>query len=287
MDQQLPAAAELDWQAIAERIVFIGGLHRSGTTPVARWLTAHPDVSGLRDTGVPEDEGQHLQSIYPPARDHGGPGLFAFQPTARLTEDSPLVQPGVAEELIAAWAPYWDVSKPVLIEKSPPNLIRMRFLRALFPRAKFIVVMRHPLAVAVATSKWTPTSMDSLLHHWVVAHRHLLHDAERAGSVALVRYEDLMAHPQDQMDRLFAFLALTPHRQDWPVRERLNEAYFERFTASRWPWRRRQFASLVERHEEAVAPYGYSISAPTELRSPAPEVQTLLLPAPHGPAVDA
>ena len=45
--------------------VFVGGLHRSGTSLLARSLEAHPSVSGFRDTGVPEDEGQHLQSVYP------------------------------------------------------------------------------------------------------------------------------------------------------------------------------------------------------------------------------
>ena len=102
---------------IEERIVFIGGLHRSGTTPLARWLAAHPAVSGLSGTGVYEDEGQHLQSVYPIAGAHGGPGRFALDPAARLTEDSPLVTPDAARRLIDAWSPYWDTSRRVLLEK--------------------------------------------------------------------------------------------------------------------------------------------------------------------------
>ena len=58
-------------------LVFVGGLHRSGTTPLARALSAHPDISGFSNTGVPEDEGQHLQDVYPPAYVLGGPGRFA------------------------------------------------------------------------------------------------------------------------------------------------------------------------------------------------------------------
>ena len=72
-------------------LVFVGGLHRSGTSLLHRCLAEHPDASGFRGTGVPEDEGQHLQSVYRPARAHGGPGRFGFDPGAHLTEESPLV----------------------------------------------------------------------------------------------------------------------------------------------------------------------------------------------------
>ena len=33
------------------------------------------------------------------------------------------------------------------MEKSPPDLIRMRFLAAVFPPASFVVIARHPLSV--------------------------------------------------------------------------------------------------------------------------------------------
>jgi hypothetical protein len=251
-----------------QRIVFLGGLHRSGTTPLARWLAQHPQVSGLAGTQVPEDEGQHLQHVYAPANVHGGPGRFAFDRSARLTESSPLVDAGTAAELLAAWSPFWDMSKDVLIEKSPPNLIRMRFLRALFPDAAFIMIVRHPIAVAMATRRWSGTSVASLVEHWAVAHQHLIDDAQHVGNVVLVRYEDLMRWPSATVSALFAFLNIEPYKSDWPVNTELNRRYFDEFDAisgtvsARFRVRRaRRFQSDVER-------FGYSIFEPRRLDAP-------------------
>jgi len=73
------------------KLVFLAGLHRSGTTLLARLLTAHPQISGFSGTDAPADEGQHLQSVYPSDHEYGRPGRFGFSPEMHLTESSPLV----------------------------------------------------------------------------------------------------------------------------------------------------------------------------------------------------
>src|SRR5918992_4047803 len=108
--------------AESHRFVFIGGLHRSGTFPLFRCLREHPLLSGFNDTGASEEEGQHLQSVYAPAIAYGGPGRFGFHPGAHLTEASDLVTADNKLRLFEEWKAYWDLSKPVLLEKSPPNL---------------------------------------------------------------------------------------------------------------------------------------------------------------------
>src|SRR5207253_5284104 len=96
------SAAAYDWPPMeGHRFVFLAGLHRSGTTLLARLLAAHPQVSGFSGTGAPADEGQHLQTVYPAAKVWGGPGRFGFAPEAHFTEEQASEEK--ARQLFAEW----------------------------------------------------------------------------------------------------------------------------------------------------------------------------------------
>jgi hypothetical protein len=240
-----------------QRLVFVGGLHRSGTSLLTRCLAQHPLVSGFEGTGVPEDEGQHLQTVYRPAKDFGGPGRFALDPDARLTEDSPLVTDESRRRLMEEWGRWWDTTKPVLVEKSPPNLVRGRFLQALFPGARLVMVQRHPLAVAYATQKWSRTSLRSLLRHWLAAQEAFEDDRPRLEHVHLVRFEDFVAEPAVTLEAVYGFLGLEPVPPGVEIRPDANDAYL-----ARWREEPRLRRSLLARaFERRVQRFGYSLRA--------------------------
>lgn len=238
-------------EPIAPRFVFIGGLHRSGTSLLTRLIGAHPSVSAFKDTGVPEDEGQHLQSVYPAALAYGGPGRFALSPQAHLTEASSLNTSEAGRKLFEQWSGYWDLSKPVLLEKSPPNLIRMRFLQALFPNSHFLMIVRHPLAVAYATQKWSPDPLRKLVRNWERAHELVKADAPYIQNLRIVRYEDLVERPKATLEEVFGFLELPLIPAAVPIHTDLNSRYLERWRRDRsqlthwldsmivaWRWKR-------------------------------------------------
>lgn len=221
---------------------------------LARCLAEHPLVSGFENTGVPADEGQHLQNVYPPAKEFGGPGRFAFAAGAHLTEDSPLVSEESRRRLLEEWGRHWDVSRPLLVEKSPPNLVRGRFLQGLFPDSALVMVLRHPVAVAYATQKWSRTSTRSLLRHWLAAHEVFAADRSRLRDLLVVRFEHLVADPAGTLGRVYRFLGLDPVATAQDLRPDANERYL-----ARWRESRLERPLLTRLYEKRVNAFGYSL----------------------------
>jgi hypothetical protein len=265
-----------------ERLVFVGGLHRSGTTPLARALAAHPEISGLTGTGVPEDEGQHLQDVYPRLRSLGGMGRFARHPNAHLTEDSDLVSPENATRLVAALAPYWDLDRRLLLEKSPANLVMGRFLQALFPGSALVVVVRNPVVSALALTKWNPvvarngrrrTTLVGRVENWARAHATLRDDLPHLRRVHVLRYEDLVAGPDQELAAVATLLGLSAPIAGDSIRPGRSDAYADRWQAMATgdPLRRRIRRRIVARYADDMLAYGYdpeTLAADPEWRPP-------------------
>lgn len=244
------------------RFVFLAGLHRSGTTLLARLLAAHPEVSGFSGTNVPADEGQHLQTVYPAANVWGGPGRFGFAPEAHFTEAE--ANETKARRLVEEWSPHWDLARPVLIEKSPPNLLKTRFLQALFPGSAFVVIVRHPIPVSIPTARWRGTRRyDRMFAHWVRCHEIFEEDREHLERVHILTYEELVRDPAGVLRGLFEFLVLDPIAPSEPVEGGANEKYFGQWEEMKRGLGMRAYLDLVSlRYERHVRQWGYSLLRP-------------------------
>lgn len=253
--------AEAERSIASERLLFVGGLHKSGTSILHRCVADHSRISGFSETGVVRDEGQHLQSIFPPARKWGGMGRFGFQSASHLTERSTLVDQASADQLLREWSRYWDLEKEVLVEKSPPTLIRARFLQALFPRARFVVILRHPIAVSYSTARWVEMPLHQLVGHWVRCHRIFEEDRRDIRRLKVVRYEDFAAEPQRILDSVYRFAGLEPERLTREVKRRTNRKYLRRWTRLKLLPRSATYRKrIVQRYEDAVTSFGYGYS---------------------------
>ena len=222
--------------------LLIGGPHRGGTTLIWRLLAQHPACSGFAETHTDTDfaEGSFLQTVLPTfgvgteltmggrgARSAGidgqksggsgstnlGLGRYAFAPSSHMTEHHMLNTNASSLKLLSEWGYHWNLSKPILLEKTPTNMMTSRLLQALLtPRATtFLFITRHPIAVSLAHKRWAccgRMTISSLLLHWVVSHRVLASDLPRLRDSRVLRYEDLVRRPASCMRKLFRWLHL-------------------------------------------------------------------------------
>lgn len=246
------------------KFVFICGLHKSGTSLLHRILRQHPSISGFSNTGVPKDEGQHLQTVYSTALPHGGPGWFGYSKRAYLDETSPLVNEKNRKKLFSQWSKYWDLSKPALIEKSPINLIRTRFLQAMFPNSFFIVLLRHPIAVSYATRKWWRWfifTLRSLIKHWLICYEAFERDKEHLKNCYVLKYEHFVKNPQFYLNEIYNFIEVGKYNNKVKIRPDVNQKYFQRWLKDRnIILFKRNYKKAISEFEARVNKFGYSLT---------------------------
>jgi hypothetical protein len=243
--------------------LFIGGIHRSGTSLLHEILRSHPRVSGFHRTKVPQDEGQHLQSVFQPAKAFGGPGRFGFDERSFMDEHHSLTTAENAKILFNQWSRHWDLQRDYLVEKSPPNLVRTRFLQAMFPRSAFIIVLRQPIAVAYATEKMSRTSIASLIEHTLLCYERFLSDLPRLNRCFVLRYEEFVRNPQAVFDEICRFIDIEPVRIQQKVHANVNDSYFKKWEKDK----ARLLTSLPATHEERANRIGYSLHRTKDLLS--------------------
>lgn len=220
-------------------LVLVGGLHRSGTSFFARTIESAPGATGLRDTGRPQDEGQFVQDVFDNTPS-GSVGRFAFHPASHLTEAA--AEPDHGRRLLDAWSSYWDTGARLFVEKSPPNMLRTRYYDAVFPKAKQLMIVRSPIAVAMASQKWTYASVFGAVEHSLTAYEIMLRDLLRIeADWAVVRYESFVRDPVGVLAAATAAVGLDIGTVPAPeVRDGVNQEYADEFAGHRNPPMRRR-----------------------------------------------
>ena len=175
---------------LPRRVLFVGGLQRSGTSTLAALLDELPGVGGLhfdiRNATHMESapwkrlidvhtgrwmkfayfkevistggaEGKLLQDVFPYRyavwdAKLASPYSLLAQPSAL----SPLLNDASRGRLWAQWRRFWTSPAHTLVDKSPENILMAPFLQAMFGRERtsFVFVMRHPLCWALVAAKW-------------------------------------------------------------------------------------------------------------------------------------
>ncbi len=184
-----------------EKPIFVVGCCNSGTTILWRALKKHNELDG------PETEGQDLQELPLCMRHFLGKKTFrmfahpTFKYSYHLKEND--FEKSVAQRLADLYAEHLEPGKR-LIEKSPANLLRTRFLQSVFPDATFVIIVRNGIAVSegIVRKRWydperphmagLKTTIEEASLQWHHANRIILQDKIYLKRYIMVKYEDLV-----------------------------------------------------------------------------------------------
>lgn len=95
------------------------------------------------------------------------------------------------------WRQYWDLSRPVLLEKSPPHLCRYADLDACFSPSHYLLLLRDPLAICEALYRRNGLPYAQGAARWLDWLRLHLECREHLRNTLVVYYEDMTDAPNE------------------------------------------------------------------------------------------
>ncbi len=189
-----------------QRLVFVIGLPRSGTTLLERMLAAHPQIAGVGEQSFA------VEAMRLALQASGGtpatltPAVIAHASGRHLAR--------LADRLRRLGL---DEAAARIIDKMPDNYLLAGWLRLAFPRASIIHCLRDPRDVAIscwftqfAEVPWAH-SLDHIAGR-IEQHRILMRHWRRLPHMDLIelRYEDLITTPEPTLRRVLASIGM-----DW------------------------------------------------------------------------
>ncbi len=188
---------------------------------------------------------------------------------------------GLAPQQVARWKSAlvefvrqltWRAGGKRVVLKSPPHTARVRLLVDMFPDARFVHIVRHPLRVFPSTiwlwkSLWRAHGLASgceaeleerVFRDLVCMYRAFWGQMAcvAPGNLCELRYEDLVRDPPAEMKRVYKQLRLRGFDEICPK----IKQYFERtrdYQANRFTLDTPAIARILDRWREFIEVYGY------------------------------
>lgn len=182
--------------------VFLVGCYNSGTTLLHDLLARHPDIAAM------PGEGQFFTDQMPIPKRLGFARNWVQAPDVfRLTADD--ATDIDVSRLKRQWGARFNApDRAVLLEKSPTNAARTRWLEQHFTNAHFIGIVRNGYAVAEGIHRKAGEPLEAAARQWSVSNEMMLEDFDHLARRRIVSYEQLVSHPTSVLGELFGFLGL-------------------------------------------------------------------------------
>lgn len=175
------------------------------------------------------------------------------------------------EEIKSVWESYWDLSKPFLIEKSPPHLIRARDILKHFSPVSFLIMVRNPYAHIeglLRRNKFDPSGAAEF------SIRCLKQQAENAKTLEnslCLTYEELATDPKTASIKIQEFLpglGMLGHDQKFFIhsidgRQARGIVNFNQKKINNLRYSElKQINEVLSQHREILSHWGYDLYQP-------------------------
>ena len=104
------------------------------------------------------------------------------------------------------WNKYWEKSKDIFLEKSPPNICRAVQIEKEFPNAKFICLVRNPYAQIEGEMRRYGTSAKKAAELSIQYLKYQKKNLEKLKDSFIIRYEELVNDTTNTKKNIISFL---------------------------------------------------------------------------------
>lgn len=200
-----------------EKVLFVVGSPRSGSTMLARMISSHSLVYGRPEPHLltPLAHLGYFANVDKAPYDH----VLAAESTKEFVADLP----GGEQDYVDACRAYTDTlylrmlatkpNKRYFLDKTPAYALVLDFIARIYPNAKYVVLTRHPLAVFSSFAESFFDSDYQVAHDYnPITERYVPAIAkflrEKKAPIHHVVYEQLVADPDTVMRGVFEFLGV-------------------------------------------------------------------------------
>lgn len=191
-----------------EKWLFIVGCYNSGTSLLKTLLARHPQIGSMRW------EGQFCTNQFTVPKYVGLPRLWALEPEKFFLDETSQTDIDV-NRLKRQWGTWInEIKRPVLMEKTPTNVARLRWLQANFENAHFLGIIRNGYAVAEGIRRKVDHPLKLGALQWQRSNKMMLEGFETLNNALLIKYEDLTDSPDKILSNIMSFLELPKEKME-------------------------------------------------------------------------
>ena len=106
------------------------------------------------------------------------------------------------------WHKYWDRSKDILLEKSPPNICRTKDIDKVFQNSKYICLTRNPYAQIQSNIRRYKTDLLEATEKYISYLKFQKDNLEKLDNTLLICYEELTDNPKKTKEKINGFIPL-------------------------------------------------------------------------------